>query len=720
MATVSNGDCTISHAKWPSPHLDLAHTTWKRLQDLKSGKPLKINGNNLDIAAVVAVSKHGCLPDIDRSPEVLQAIEASVTTLREFLDKGLDLYGMLLVHCMMLLAWLIILDMYGLQRALMQSMHSAVIVGVDKSNENSGHQDLAAHSMPLAWTKGSMILRCNANIRGASAMRFHVMETIVELLRHDLTPLVPLRGSVSASGDLMPLAYIAGAIQGNPDVFVRTGKKNGYRVVTAAEALKTAGIKPVVLGPKEGLSMINGTGASAAVASLALYEAHQLAVLSQLLTCMTAEALGSNTEWAHPFIAQARPHPGQIETAQNIRTFLDGSRLTYGLADSVDRLKPGLAQPRYTLRSSPQWIGPQLEDLTFSHMQLTTELNSTSDNPLIDVEAGDVHCGANFQAASVTMVAEKTRLGLQMLGKLLFSQCTEMINPIFSDGLPVNLAADDPSLSFCLKGVDINMAAYQSELAYLANPVSNHVNSAEMHNQAVNSLALLSSRYTMQAIEVVSLMTAATLYTACQAVDLRVMHRTFLEQFNPIALTITTEVLGDYLSHQEVTALHTNVWKLIVESWHGTGSLDAHERCEQAASAPISFLVDRLDAAPAHAGGNSLLHRWKMQVQDKMLSTYLSRRDSFFQNQPTARYLGRGSRMMYRFVREELGVPFHQGLIEHPDPSGQQNNRLDGREKKTIGSWITFIYEALCQGRLYDRVMEFVGGEVEVNGMNGA
>lgn len=351
----------------------------------------------------------------------------------------------------------------------MQHTQSAILIDVDTSGlESDGY--IRAHSMPSSWTRASMLIRCNANIRGHSAMSRPVIDTILRLLWEDITPVIPLRGSVSASGDLMPLSYVAGAIQGNPDIFVRTRSASGhYGVTTAQQALKDASINPIVLGPKEGLSLINGTASSAAVAALALYEGLQLSVLAQMLTALTSEALAANAEWAHPFIHKVRPHSGQIEAAQNLRTFLKGSRLTYGLEATKDRFSAGLAQERYALRSSPQWIGPQLEDMAAAANQLTIEANSTSDNPVVNVSGGDIHCGANFQAAAVTAATEKTRLCLQMLGKMIFSQTSEMINHDLSNGLPSNLAADDPSLSFCLKGVDVNMV---SELFPLKSYVS--------------------------------------------------------------------------------------------------------------------------------------------------------------------------------------------------------------------------------------------------------
>jgi phenylalanine ammonia-lyase len=226
-----------------------------------------------------------------------------------------------------------------------------------------------------------------------------------------------------------------------------------------------------------------------------------------------------------------------------------------------------------------------------AHQQVTVELNSTTDNPLVDVSASDVHSGGNFQAASITSAMEKTRLSLQMLGKMVFAQCTEMINPALNNGLPANLAADDPSLSFTMKGIDANMAAYMSELAYIANPVSSHVQSAEQHNQAVNSLALISARYTMAAVDLVSLMSACIIYVGCQGLDLRVMHNTFLESFQPILQAITSEVIGQFLPQQKIDALCHELLKNISTVWEATTSLDAHKRCEKAVSGCISILT---------------------------------------------------------------------------------------------------------------------------------
>jgi phenylalanine ammonia-lyase len=384
-----------------------------------------------------------------------------------------------------------------------------------------------ADFMPEAWVRGAMLVRCKSLLAAYSAVRFEVIELLMALLDNDLIPLVPLRGSISASGDLQPLSYIAGVLEGNPDMYVWTSDgKGGRDLISADGALDMLKRRSITFGPKEALGVLNGTAVSTAVAALALQESHHLAVFSQILTAMGTEAMLGSVGNFNAFFAKVRPHRGQIEAAKNITLFLAGSQLARA-EDADNQCVGGLKQDRYALRTSSQWIGPQLEDLILAHEQITTECNSTTDNPLIDVEGDAIHHGGNFQAASVTSAMEKSRASLQMFGRMLFSQCTELINPDLNSGLPPNLAADEPSTSYTAKGADINVAAYMSELAYLANPVSSHVQTAEMGNQAINSLALISARYTHTAIDCLSMICATYLYVLCQALDIRAMNKRF-------------------------------------------------------------------------------------------------------------------------------------------------------------------------------------------------
>ena len=526
----------------------------------------------------------------------------------------------------------------------------------------------------------------------------------MSLLQHNLTPVVPLRGSISASGDLSPLSYIAGAITGNPDIYVRTEKG----IISAEKALQQISNSPITLGPKEGLGLMNGTATSAAVASLTLYETHHLAILSQILTSMVLEALLGSVGNYDPFIAKVRPHEGQTESARAVRQFLQGSGLARGFGHQQDdRQSSGLLyQDRYALRTASQWIGPQLEDLTLAHRQVTTELNSTTDNPLVDISGETTHHGGNFQAVSITSAMEKTRLSLQMIGKLLFAQCSELINPMLNNGLPPNLAADEPSLSYTLKGVDIGMASYMSELAFLANPVSSHVQSAEMHNQALNSLAFISTRYTLQSVDLVSLMSASYLYTVCQALDLRVLQRNFFQKLGVTLYTINQAIFGVYLTPAAVDELHSKLWTHVKVTWLLTSNKDSHERVEYIVNMALAILTEYLvseEIQPYLSEASAATRTWKTQAKKAILESFLTTRSWFFAHQNTVEFLGKASSNMYTFVRKTLKVPFHKGLEDHPTPRAPES--IDGARKQTIGSWIGIIYESLRDGQLHEPMM---------------
>lgn len=376
---------------------------------------------------------------------------------------------------------------------------------------------------------------------------------------------------------------------------------------------------------------------------------------------------------------------------------MSDSELARDVQEGRDRRSDELVQDRYSVRSAPQWIGPQLEDLLLADQQISIELNSTTDNPLVDVENTEIHYGANFQAACITSAMEKARLSLQMFGRMLFSQLTELVDPTLNGGLPANLASDDPSLSFTMKGVEINMAAYMAELSYFANPMSSHVQAAEMHNQSVNSMALASARMSKNATDILTLMTAAHLYATCQAVDLRALHLTFIEKAKETIASVTEQSFSGTLIAEELEALQKALAKHVSPSWSSSSKLDLEVRCKTLVSTAVPIIVDHIKGSLAD------VHQWKENATKAVSATWTETSDAFRAKPHTLKVLGKAGKVLYKFVRQELQVPFHQGFFEHPTIKA---NTLNGREKKTVGGWVSVIHDAIKSGSLYGPLIE--------------
>lgn len=676
-----------------------------------ANRPVIIDGHSLDLTEVVRVGRSKTPATLTEDVKVIKAINRSVEILKNKLDLGDNVYGVTTgyggsadVRCKPD-------ETRKLQQALLQLLNSGVLP-LDISSISSGNAHAA--SLKQEWVRAAMLIRANTVARGHSCVRVSTIKALLTLLNRDIVPIIPTRGSISASGDLSPLSYVAGVLEGNPRIYCWSGPENDRRAVPANEALKIADITPIVFEPKEALGMVNGTAISAAAASLTLNSMNNIVALSQLLTAMNVEAiLGTATSFA-PFISQIRPHPGQAQVASNILSALEGSKLATGLLGGHSH---DLFQDRYSLRTVPQWLGPFIEDMNLANEQLRVELNSTTDNPLMDPANGEIYHGGNFQAVSVTSAMEKCRLTAQAIGRMLFYQFTEMINPATNRGLPPNLCADEPSTSFTMKGVDINMASYLSELSFLGNPVHNHVVSAEMGNQALNSLALVSARYADSSVEILRLMCACTLYGTCQALDLRVMNLKFeehLKNFLDQRIRFLLAVLG--MSDSLGAQVNTKVWNHVKRELSRSTTLDTDDRMKKSMEGIKVVVIDLLEESGSDLGDGFLrISGWLQDSIDGAASLYHGIRSDYFSTGDATEFLGQASKQLYHFVRKDLNVPMHRGIIDHPTPSstlftssdtlhlGGVDSDEDWR-KNTVGHWISVIHEAIQN----DSVMEVV------------
>jgi len=675
-------------------HLESVRRCWQKISDLRSGEQgPTVSGNGLDLPMLIGVARYQVTPQLTNDEGVKRRVDYSVAyVVTNSEGPGASIYGV--NTGVGGSAVTRTTDRNQLQLVILKNLCSGVlplrtplVTGYDPTFRDE------SLILPESWVKGAMLLRVNSLLRGHSGCRWILIEGLHQLLARNLVPCVPLRQSISASGDLAPLGYIAASLTDTVPVQVWSGTGPERKRVPAVEALRTHGITPITYGPKEALAVVNGTGPSCAVAALALHDANLLALASQVLTALAIEALNGTPETYDSFIHDvARPHPGQVEVARNGRVLLAGSQL----ARWHDESNPEhtLRQDRYGLRTAPQWIGPQIEELLHSWRTIEIEMNSTTDNPIIDLEGKRSVHGGNFQGTSVALTMEKTRIGLQHFGKLAYTQFVELGSPSMSRGLPPDLAAWEPSLDFGVKTIDVATAAYLSELSYVSNTVTNHVQAAEMHNQAVNSLALISARYTFTAIQLVQMIFANHLYSLCQAVDLRAMIAQFFVHLEAKITTSLASAIHPPLPPDVLARLSNQIFGQARVSFAKTAQLDSTPRFVELVRPLVADVLAFLDARASDTSHTFHGAQWRAELAEALAVSFRETRLAYFESGSAAALLG-NTVHVYKFVRETLRVPMRKGLASY-DVEG-------------VDEHISRIYYSFESGAIADALLAAMG-----------
>ena len=360
--------------------------------------------------------------------------------------------------------------------------------------------------LPVPVVRAMMALRANVLAKGFSGIRVETLDLLIALLNKGVHPVVPSRGSVGASGDLAPLAHLALVLVGEGEAWHESGREPG------AAALSRARLPAATLAPKEGLALINGTQASAALLGLTLAGAEQLARTADIAAALSIDGLQGSTRPFDERIHAARAFEGQAKAAANLRLLLDGSGINAAHANC------GRVQDAYSMRCTPQVHGAAREAFEFGHRVFRIEANAATDNPMVFAESREIVSGGNFHGAPVAVAADLLCLGLAQLATISERRSERLVNPALS-GLPAFLTRHG-GLQSGLMMAQVTAAALTSELKTLAHPASVDTIPTSANREDHVSMSMAAGLKAARALELARGVVAVELLCACQALDL--------------------------------------------------------------------------------------------------------------------------------------------------------------------------------------------------------
>ena len=364
-------------------------------------------------------------------------------------------------------------------------------------------------ALDVNTTRLMMVLKLLSLGRGASGTRWVVIEQIQNMLAAGVTPVIPDQGSVGASGDLAPLAHMAAAMMGQGDAFF-----DGERL-NAKNALMAAGLKPLELGAKEGLGLINGTQFSTACALTGLFGAWRNAAATIVSASLSTDAIMGSTAPLVDEIHTLRGHAGQIAVARAMRKVIDGSQIRESHREGDTRV-----QDPYCIRCQPQVTGAAMDLLHFAGRTLKIEANAVTDNPLVLTEQGLIVSGGNFHAEPVAFAADQIALAISEIGAIAQRRVALMVDPTLSFDLPPFLTPA-PGLNSGMMIAEVTTAALMSENKHLANPCSTDSTPTSANQEDHVSMAAHGARRLARMNRNLNTIIGVELMCAAQGVEFR-------------------------------------------------------------------------------------------------------------------------------------------------------------------------------------------------------
>ncbi|MBE9190501.1 aromatic amino acid lyase [Gloeocapsopsis crepidinum LEGE 06123] len=514
-------------------------------QTQTSAKTVSIGNRNITIDEVVNVARHGAKVQISTADDVAQRVQASCDYIADAVATGRPIYG--------------VTSGFGGMANVVISREYADLL---QHNLVWYHKVGAGRKLPLTDVRAAMLLRVNSHLHGASGIRREIVQRMETFLNARVTPHVPEYGSIGASGDLTPLSYITGALIGLDERY--TVDFDGEEI-DAITALNRLGLPQLQLQAKEGLAMMNGTSVMTGIAANCVYDTRLLMALTMGAHALILQGLNGTNQSFHPFIHELKPHPGQKWAAYTMLDLLAGSRLIRDELDGTHEYR-GQApiQDRYSLRCLAQYMGPIVDGVSQVTQQIEVEMNSATDNPLIDAENQASYHGGNFLGQYVGMGMDHLRYYIGMMAKHLDVQIAYLVAPEFNNGLPASLVGNKERIvNMGLKGLQITGNSIMPLLSFYGNSIADrYPTHAEQYNQNINSQGFAAANLTRNAVEIFQQYMAIALMFGVQAVDLRtyacVGHYDASECLSPITRRLyqaVREVVG-----QPPSATRPYIW----------------------------------------------------------------------------------------------------------------------------------------------------------------
>ncbi|HTT33519.1 MAG TPA: histidine ammonia-lyase [Methylomirabilota bacterium] len=454
---------------------------------------VSLTGNDLTFAQLYGVALRGEF--VELAPAAVQRMNASRAVVQRMVDSDTTAYG--------------INTGFG-KLASVRISHDQV----RQLQVNLVRSHASGVGTPLSEpeTRAMMLLRANALAKGLSGVRPRVVETLCQMLNQKVHPVIPSQGSVGASGDLAPLAHLA-------HVAIGEGRAVYHgETLPGGEAMKRAGITPLSLEAKEGLSLLNGTQGMLALLSLALHEADILADTADVAASLSLDALRGSPGAFDARIMHARAYPGAAMTARNLAHLNEGSQIreSHRAAEKDPRV-----QDAYSLRCTPQVHGAVRDALAQAHETAAVELNSATDNPLVfvrDAASGDIISGGNFHGQPLAMAADQVAIAIATLGGICERRIEQMTNPLTSL-LPAFLTPE-PGINSGFMIAQVAAAALTSENKALATPHSVDSISTSGNQEDYVSMGMSGARRLERMLKNLRNILAIELLCACQGIDL--------------------------------------------------------------------------------------------------------------------------------------------------------------------------------------------------------